>query len=120
VVRGREPVTLASRQRYDADDEGHRVISERQLVDRIFDTVLGGTDADIGARRNTVWIAAVTLLADCLLNTPDQFTRERLLRGLVAELKDSMVGLSKLLPGSTATKSKPSKPKPRHGCLRSR
>ena len=71
-------------------------MSERALVDAIFNTVLRGTDADIGAHKNAVWIAGVTLLADVLLNT-DPFNRERLLRGLVSELRDSTARLSQLL-----------------------
>jgi hypothetical protein len=72
------------------------MITERALVDAIFQTVLRGTDADIAARKNAIWIAGVTLLADVLLQH-DPFTRERLLRGLPQELRDSIGRLSQLL-----------------------
>jgi hypothetical protein len=74
------------------------MLSERALVDRIFQTALEGCDANVAARKNALWIAGITLLADVLLNT-DPFNRERLIRGLVAELRDSTAGLSELLPG---------------------
>jgi hypothetical protein len=72
------------------------MMSERFLVETIFNAVLRGTDADIAAHKNAVWIAGVTLLADVLLNT-DPFNRERLLRGLPQELRDSISRLSQLL-----------------------
>jgi hypothetical protein len=56
-------------------------MNERLLVDRIFKTALEGSDGNITARKNALWVAAITLLADVLLNT-DPFNRERLLRGL--------------------------------------
>jgi len=37
--------------------------TERDLVDSIFRTALEGCDADIGARKNALWIAGCTLLA---------------------------------------------------------
>jgi len=72
------------------------MMSERALVGAIFDTVLKGTDAEIERRANAVWISAVTLLADVLLNT-DPFNRERLLRGLEREVRDSIERLGQLL-----------------------
>jgi hypothetical protein len=74
------------------------MMSERGLVDAIFKAVLSGTDTDIEGRRGAIWIAGVTLLADVLLRT-DPFNRERLLRGLVSELRESTDRLSELLPG---------------------
>jgi hypothetical protein len=75
------------------------MMSERALVSAIFQTALAGGDANVNARRNAIWLAAITLLSDVLLSA-DEFTRERLLQRLVPELRASMVDLScKLLPG---------------------
>ncbi len=74
-------------------------MSERALVNAIFQTALKGCDADIEARQNAVWGAAITLLADVLRGT-DPFTRERLLQRLVPELRASVSHLSELLTPS--------------------
>jgi hypothetical protein len=74
------------------------MMNEQDLVDAIFNAALEGTGGDTHARKNALWIAGVTLLSDVLLCT-DPFNRERLLRGLVAELRDSTAHLSHLLPG---------------------
>ena len=70
--------------------------SERDLVDSIFRTALEGCDANVNARKNALWIAGTTLLADVLLNS-DPFTRARLLQGLVAELREGCAHLGQLL-----------------------
>ena len=70
--------------------------SERALVDSIFAAALEGSGGDTDARKYALWIAGVTLLADALLQH-DPFTRERLLKGLVPELRDGMAKLSRLL-----------------------
>ena len=72
------------------------MMTERDLVDAIFHTVLTGTEGEIEKRKNAIWISAVTLLSDVLLNT-DPYNRERLLRGLVSELRKSIKRLSELL-----------------------
>jgi hypothetical protein len=72
------------------------MIDERALVDQIFKAALAGSDGDITARKNAFQIVAITLLADVLRHT-DEFSRERLLHGLVLELRDSVDHLSKLL-----------------------
>jgi hypothetical protein len=72
------------------------MMNERDLVDAIFKTALAGSDGDITARKNALWITAVTLMGDVLLNS-DPFTRERLLRGLENELREGMADLSKLM-----------------------
>jgi len=72
------------------------MLSEPDLLDAIFETVLRGCNVDIKARKNAIWNAAVCLLADVLRET-DPFNRERLLRGLEAELRDSIVQLDHLL-----------------------
>jgi hypothetical protein len=76
-------------------------MSERVLFDKIVNTVLEGTDADVGAHRNTIWVACITIIADCL-RTADPFTRERLLRSLEKEVRDSIERLSQLLDGHDA------------------
>ena len=63
--------------------------------------MLKGTEANIEARKDAIWIAAITLLSDVLRNT-DPFNRERLLRGLVSELRTSISRLSELLPEGTS------------------
>ena len=70
--------------------------SERTLLESIFQTALEGCDANVKARKDALWSAAVTLQADVLLNS-HPYERERLLRGLVAELRKSIDRLSKLL-----------------------
>jgi hypothetical protein len=76
------------------------MLSERGLVDAIFETALRGCEADVGARRNALWVAAITLLADVLLNT-DPFNRERLIRGLERELRDSVAQLPQAMAAET-------------------
>ena len=75
------------------------MMSERDLVKSIFETVLRGTEADIEARQNAVWGACQTLMADCLRGA-DEFTRERRLQRLVPELRESVDHLSELLTPS--------------------
>jgi hypothetical protein len=77
------------------------MMSERALVDAIFETALEGCEADVGVRRNALWIAAITLLADVLLSY-DPFNRERLLRGLEHKLRDSVGRLSQCMAEETA------------------
>jgi len=72
------------------------MMSERDLVEAIFQTALKGCDADVKARKEAIWTAGVVLLADVLLSF-DPYNRERLLRGLVSELRESIDRLSKLL-----------------------
>ena len=50
----------------------------------------------MSARKNALWLALTTLLADVLLNS-DPFTRERLLKGLVPELREGIAHLTQLL-----------------------
>ena len=76
-------------------------MSERALLSDIFNAVLTRVDADIAAHRNTVWNVGVTLLADSLRHA-DPFTKERLLRSLEREVRDSIERLSQLLDGHEA------------------
>jgi hypothetical protein len=75
------------------------MMSERALVDSIFSAALAGSDGDITARKNALWVAGCTLLADVLRET-DPFNRERRLRGLVSELRASIAHLEQLLAPS--------------------
>jgi hypothetical protein len=77
------------------------MMSERALVDAIWRTALAGCDVDVAARKNALWTAALTLMADVLLNT-DPFNRERLLRGLERELRDSVARLPQAMAEETA------------------
>ena len=73
-------------------------MSEEALLGELYRDVLTRVDADVARHRNLIWNACITLLADSLRHA-DFFTRERLLRGLVPELRDSMARLSQLLDG---------------------
>jgi len=72
------------------------MLSERDLFDAITNTALAGCNADVNARRNAIWRAATALIAD-VLRESDPFTRERLLRGLPGELRESIIHLDQLL-----------------------
>jgi hypothetical protein len=82
------------------------MMSERALVDAIFKTALKGCEADVHARKNALWLAATTLLSDVLLQT-DPFNRERLLHGLVAELRKNLVDLEQALSKERAKIASP-------------
>src|SRR5262249_14063866 len=77
-------------------DSRMAMLSDRELFDSITTTALEGCDADVSARRNALWNAACVLLADTL-RSYDAFNRERLLRGLEAELRESIAHLDELL-----------------------
>jgi hypothetical protein len=70
--------------------------SEEALQEAIFQAALQGCDADVSARRDALWDAAVCLQAD-VLRSLDPFSRERRLRGLVAKLRKSIDKLEELL-----------------------
>jgi hypothetical protein len=72
------------------------MLSDRALMDSIFETALRGCDVDVSARRKALWDAASCIMAD-VLRSVDPFTRERLLRGLVAELRDSIAKMDQFL-----------------------
>jgi hypothetical protein len=72
------------------------MLSDKDLFDAITNTALRGCDVNVGARKSALWDAAVCIMTDVLRNY-DPFTRERLLRGLVAELRESVVRLDELL-----------------------
>jgi hypothetical protein len=74
-------------------------MSEENLVERVLDLALpkedGPTDS---AHRHSLWVIGTTISADALLRTPDEFTRERLLRGIENELREAMA----IIPTITA------------------
>jgi hypothetical protein len=72
------------------------MLSEPDLMESIFQAALKGCDVNVKARKNALWNAAVCLLADVLRET-DPLGRERLLRGLEAELRAAVVHLDQLL-----------------------
>jgi hypothetical protein len=72
------------------------MLSDQDLFDAITLAALKASDVDIGAHRHAIWLACTTLMADVLRQT-DPFTRERLLHGLVAELRGSIARLDQLL-----------------------
>ena len=72
------------------------MLSEPDLMEAIFETVLRGCDVNVKARKNAIWNACLAMMADVLRET-DPFNRERLLRGLEAELRDSVAHLDQLL-----------------------
>jgi len=72
------------------------MLSEPDLLDAIFETVLRGCDVNVKARKNAIWDACIAMMADVLRET-DPFNRERLLRDLVPELRESITHLDQLL-----------------------
>jgi len=66
------------------------------LFDAITITALKGCDCDVAGHKKALWDAAVCIMADVLRNS-DEFSRERLLRGLVEELRESIERLDELL-----------------------
>ena len=67
-------------------------MTEQQLVDRIF----AAADLESGEQLEAKWIAAVVMLADCLLRK-DEFEREKLLSGLWREIRDALSGIPKIM-----------------------
>jgi hypothetical protein len=68
--------------------------TDEGLIDAVFDVALDGNiDA---ARMQVLWVIGVTLLADVLLRS-DEFNRERLLRGLVRELREALVEIPEIM-----------------------
>jgi len=81
------------------------MLSEADLLDSIFETVLRGCNVDVKARKSAIWNACLAMMAD-VLRESDPFTAERLLRGVEAELRESVAHLAQLL-------SEPTSPWPR-------
>jgi len=83
----------------------HPLLPSQALMESIFTAALRGCDLDVSARRTALWDAACCLQADCL-RLADPFTRERMLRGLVAELRKSIATIDELLkPRPTVPRS---------------
>jgi hypothetical protein len=72
------------------------MLSEPDLMESIFQTVLKGCDVNVGARKNAIWNACLAMMGD-VLRESDEFTRERLLHRIEAELRESVVDLDQLL-----------------------
>jgi hypothetical protein len=72
------------------------MMDERALVESIFKTTLQGCDGNVKEQKHTLWLAACTLVAAVLRET-DELNRERLLHGLVSELRASIDHLDELL-----------------------
>ena len=68
------------------------MMSERDLTSAVFKVALEGCDGEVEARREALWIAALTLLSGVLM-TFDPFSRERLIRNLERDLRESLVTL---------------------------
>jgi hypothetical protein len=81
------------------------MLSDKALMESIFETALRGCNVDVAARADALWDATVCLQAD-VLRTLDPFNRERRLRGLVSELRKSIATIDELLkPRPTVPRS---------------
>src|SRR5262249_16417607 len=68
-----------------------RAMNEEALVDAIFELALPKEDGEIDAeRKHTLWVIGTVILADVLLRTRDEFTKERLLRGVQGDLRQAI------------------------------
>jgi hypothetical protein len=72
------------------------MLSEHDLLDSIFETALRGCDVNVKARKNAIWNACLAMMGD-VLRESDPFTRERLLRDLVPDLREGIADLDRLL-----------------------
>jgi hypothetical protein len=72
------------------------MLSEEALLDSIFQAALKACDCDVRAHRHIIWNACLAMMGD-VLRESDQFTRERLLHRIEAELRESVVELDELL-----------------------
>jgi hypothetical protein len=72
------------------------MLSEHDLLDSIFQAALKGCGADVKNHKNAIWNACLALMGD-VLRTSDEFTRERLLHRIEAELREGVVELNELL-----------------------
>ena len=74
-------------------------MDEAAFVDSVLDLALPKEDGSLDrAHRDALWVIGITILADVLLRTPDQFTKEWLLRGVQDELREAMA----IIPTITA------------------
>jgi hypothetical protein len=55
------------------------MLSDRALMESIFETALTGCDVNVSARRDALWDACICIMAD-VLRSVDPFPRERRLR----------------------------------------
>jgi len=71
-------------------------MNEEALVDAVFDLALPKQDGKIDAvRSHTLWVIGTVILADVLLRS-DEFTKERLLRGVQNELRAAIAAIPKI------------------------
>jgi hypothetical protein len=85
------------------------MMDAQQLADAVFDIAFEGDDAAIKSRSGTLWIIGTTLLAD-VLGRADEVTRERMLRGLVPELRAALVEISGYMHRSSPYPRCPAEP----------
>jgi hypothetical protein len=68
---------------------------EEMLVDKIF----AAADLDSDPDRDTIWVMGLTFISDVLLRS-DQLTQERLIRGLVPEIRNALTAIKAIQHGS--------------------
>jgi hypothetical protein len=74
-------------------------MSKETLVESVLDLALPKEDGPIDkALSHSMWVIGTTILADVLLRTQDEFTKERLLRNVEKELREAMA----IIPTITA------------------
>jgi hypothetical protein len=71
-------------------------MSPEEIVNRVTQAALEACDGDVGRNDKALWYGACSILADVLRHA-DELGRERLLRDLVPELRDSVTHLDELL-----------------------
>jgi hypothetical protein len=85
------------------------MMDAQQLADAVFDIAFEGDDDAIKSRSSTLWVIGTVLLAD-VLGRADEVKRERLLRGLVPELRAALVEISGYMRGSSPYPRCPAEP----------
>jgi hypothetical protein len=69
------------------------------FVESTLDVALPKADGSLDSTyRHALWVIGITILADALLRTPDEFTKERLLRNVQNELREAIA----IIPTITA------------------
>jgi hypothetical protein len=67
-----------------------------ELITRVFEIAHAAPDAESEARKETLWVIGVTLLADVLLSK-DEIEREKLLNGLWRELRAALADIPEIV-----------------------
>jgi hypothetical protein len=73
------------------------MIEDLRAAEALVDRVFYAADLGSGQQLDAKWVAGLVLITDVLLRA-DEFTRERLIRGLPQELRAALAGLA-TLPG---------------------